>query len=127
VDDTTPYPTLLGIDWEFENQAIINLKTRKMTFELGDYRVITPLEPSEGEKFVEPTCLDLEEIDQLYRKTTHNEDYVNPTADGILSWKRITSCATDSNTGLEKWQQRLHELSTRRCERIDYAVRWVGT
>jgi hypothetical protein len=33
VDDTKPYPTLLGLDWEFDNQDIINLKTRKMTFE----------------------------------------------------------------------------------------------
>jgi hypothetical protein len=32
VDGTTPYPTLFGLDWEFYNQAIINLKTRKMTF-----------------------------------------------------------------------------------------------
>jgi hypothetical protein len=30
---TTPYPTFLGLDWEFDNQTIINLKTRKMTFE----------------------------------------------------------------------------------------------
>jgi hypothetical protein len=69
VDGTTPYPTLLGMDWEFDNQAIINLKTRKMTFESGEYRVIAPLDPSEGERFVEPTCLDLEEINQLYRTT----------------------------------------------------------
>jgi hypothetical protein len=33
VDGTKPYPTLLGLDWEFDNQAIINLKTRKMKFE----------------------------------------------------------------------------------------------
>jgi hypothetical protein len=46
VEDTTPYPTLLGLDWAFENQAIINLKTRKMTFDLGEYRVIAPLDPS---------------------------------------------------------------------------------
>jgi hypothetical protein len=32
-----------------------------------------------------------------------------------------------SDTGLENWQQRLHEVSTRRCTRIDRAVRWVGT
>jgi hypothetical protein len=69
VDGTTPYPTLLGLDWEFDNQAIINLKTRKMTFESGEYRVIAPLDPSEGERFVEATCLDLEEINQLYRTT----------------------------------------------------------
>jgi hypothetical protein len=45
VDGTTPYPTLLGLDWAFDNQAIINLKTRKMTFESGEYRVIAPLDP----------------------------------------------------------------------------------
>jgi hypothetical protein len=28
---------------------------------------------------------------------------------------------------LENWQHRLHEVSTRRCTRIDCAVRWVGT
>ena len=29
VDNTTPYPSLLGLDWVFENQAIINLKLGK--------------------------------------------------------------------------------------------------
>jgi hypothetical protein len=53
VDGTTPYPTLLGLDWKLYNQAIINLNTRKMTFESGEYRVIAPLDPSEGESFVE--------------------------------------------------------------------------
>jgi hypothetical protein len=37
----------------------------------------------------------------------------------------MASCASDSNMGLENWQQRLHEVSTRRCARIDPAVRWV--
>jgi hypothetical protein len=69
VDDTRPYPKLLGLDWSFDNWAIINLKTWKMTFESGEYRVIAPLDPSEGERVVEPTCLDLEEINQLYRIT----------------------------------------------------------
>jgi hypothetical protein len=82
---TTLYPTLLGLDWAFDNHAIINLKTRKMTFESGEYRVIAPLDPSEGERFVDETCLDMEEINQLYRTTTQEEDYVNPTADGVLS------------------------------------------
>jgi hypothetical protein len=27
VDETTPYPALLGLDWAFDNHAIINLKT----------------------------------------------------------------------------------------------------
>jgi hypothetical protein len=33
VDGTTPYPTFLGIYWEFDNQTIINLNTRNMPFE----------------------------------------------------------------------------------------------
>ena len=28
--------------------------------------------------------------------------------------------------GLDNWKQRLHEVSTRRCTRIDHTVRWVG-
>jgi hypothetical protein len=127
VDDTTPYPTFLGLDWVFDNQAIINLNMRKMAFESGKYMVIAPLDPSEGERFVEPTFLDLEEINQLYRMTMHDEDYVNPTEDGILSWWSITSCETNSDIGLEKWKQRLHKVSRRRCARLDHAVRWVGT
>jgi hypothetical protein len=69
VDGTTPYPTFLGLDWVFDNQAIINLKTRNITFESGEYKFISPLDPSEGERFVEPTYLYLEEINQLYRTT----------------------------------------------------------
>ena len=32
IDDNTPYPALLGIDWAFENQVIINLKKKTMSF-----------------------------------------------------------------------------------------------
>jgi hypothetical protein len=55
VDNTTPYPTLLVLDWAFDNQNIINLNTRKMIFESGEYRVIAPLDPLEGGRYVEPT------------------------------------------------------------------------
>jgi hypothetical protein len=55
------------------------------------------------------------------------EYYVTPTVDGVLNWRSITSCMLHSNTGLENWQQILHEVSTRRCARIDHAIRWVGT
>jgi hypothetical protein len=55
-----------------------------MTFESSEYRFIAPLDPSEGERLVEATCLDLEEINQLYRTTMREEDYVNPTTYGVL-------------------------------------------
>jgi hypothetical protein len=48
--------------------------------------------------------MDLEEINQLYRKIACNEDYINPTANGVLSWQSITSCIIDSDTSLENWK-----------------------
>jgi hypothetical protein len=75
-----------------------------MTFESGEYRVIEPLDSSEGERFVEATCLDLEEINQLYRTTVQEEDYAKPIADGVLSRRRITSCDSDSDTGLKNYK-----------------------
>jgi hypothetical protein len=40
-----------------------------MTLELDEYIVIGPLDPSERERFVEATCLDLEEMNHLYKTT----------------------------------------------------------
>jgi hypothetical protein len=53
-DNTQTYPTLLGLDWAFDNQAIINVNTKKMIFEWGEYKVIAPLDPSEGGRYIEP-------------------------------------------------------------------------
>lgn len=129
VDNTSPYPTLLGMDWAFDNQNIINFKTRNMIFESGEYRVISPLDPLEGGRYVK-LAIDnilIEYVNQLYKTTMREEDYINPTIDGMLSSRSISSCASESDIGLEKWQQRLHELSTRRCARMTHTLRWVGT
>jgi hypothetical protein len=48
VDDSCPYPALLGIDWAFNNSTIVDLKKRRMTFEGDGLRVIAPLDPDEG-------------------------------------------------------------------------------
>ena len=48
VDDTNPYPVLLGIDWAMGNQTIINFKRRILSFEDDEMRVVTPLDPLEG-------------------------------------------------------------------------------
>jgi hypothetical protein len=48
VDDSCPYPASLGIDWDFNNSTVVDLKKRRMTFEGDDLRVITPLDPDEG-------------------------------------------------------------------------------
>ena len=48
IDDRKPYPTLLGIDWDFDNPTVINLKKKQMTFKGHNIRIITPLDPSMG-------------------------------------------------------------------------------
>jgi len=45
-----------------------------------------------------------EYVNQLYSTTMKEEDYINPTANRMLSWRSIISCASDSNTGLENWK-----------------------
>lgn len=54
VDDSNPYPALLGIDWATDMKGIINLKRRKMMFEKKSLRVVVPLDPAEGECYTEP-------------------------------------------------------------------------
>ena len=69
--DKDPYLALLGIDQEFENYAIINLKKELMTFSVEGVRVIQPLDLNQGSRFTKPTD-DIEELgmlDQLYRLT----------------------------------------------------------
>ncbi len=68
VDDNNPYPTLLGIDWEFDNTTIINLKKRQMIFEGNNMRVIVPLDPSEGARYIEPVKEEYcaADIDNIY-------------------------------------------------------------
>lgn len=47
VDDSNPYPPLLGIDGATDMNGVINLKKQKMTFEKKSLRVIIPLNPTE--------------------------------------------------------------------------------
>ena len=48
VDDTNPYPALLGIDCVVDNQTIINFKKRILSFEYEKMRVVSPIDPLEG-------------------------------------------------------------------------------
>ena len=53
IDESSSYPVLLGIGWENGNLAVINFKKRVMTFENHDMQIISPLDPSEGRRYVE--------------------------------------------------------------------------
>lgn len=51
IDDSNPFPALLGIDWAFDNLVVINLKKKQMTFEGHNIRMIAPLDPSTGPRY----------------------------------------------------------------------------
>ena len=60
-----PYPTLIEIEWAYENYGIIDLKNKTMTFEVDGIKVMQPLymhqclwytEPVQGN--MEPGVLD---------------------------------------------------------------------
>ena len=71
IDDSNPYPALLGIEWAMENAAIINLKKRQMTFEGRDLRVILPLDPSQGKWYTEPPWDEVQNaLETIYNITT---------------------------------------------------------
>ena len=116
VDDTNPYPALLAMG----NQTIINFKRKILSFEDDEMRVFAPLNPLEGHRYVEPVFNkgQGDHLDNIYNVTALKEDYINPTADGNLSWRCVSSCTLDSGEALENWQNRLHEVYMRRCARI---------
>ena len=100
-----------------------------MTFEDSRIRVIAPLDPSQGPWYIEPRRPNEEaqDMDNLYKMTASLEDYVNLTIDGTLSWRCASSCVSDLDADLEDWQNRLHEVSQRRCETITKEFRWIGS
>ena len=44
-----------------------------------------------------------------------------------MEWQCDSSCITDSNEGLENWQDQLYELHGHRSARITKSIRWVGS
>ena len=68
IDDSTLYPLLLGIDWAFDNQAIINLKKKTMSFKGNGIWVIGPLGLALGPRYIELITTEEEahNIDTIY-------------------------------------------------------------
>ena len=83
------YIALLGIGWEMENLMVINFKKRTMTVENQNTRVIAPLNPLEGQQYVEP--IKDEVMGGWENSYNVSEDYINSTANGELGWQRISS------------------------------------
>jgi hypothetical protein len=71
MDEFDPYPALLGIDWAFDNNAVLNLKKRQMSFETDTLHVVMPLDPYEGDRYNEPMDEDAwsSVIENIYKIT----------------------------------------------------------
>jgi hypothetical protein len=87
VDDRCPYPTLLGIDWDFNYSTVVDLKKRGMTFEGDGLRFIAPLYPDEGHRYTEPIKEEdcAYELENIYKLIARQQDYINAMMDGNLS------------------------------------------
>jgi hypothetical protein len=103
VDDNYPYPALLGIDWAFDNSTMVDLKKISMTFEIDGLRVITPLDLDEGPRYTKPIREEdhAYELENIYKLTTIQQDYINPITDGNLSWRSDSACSSDLEEALE--------------------------
>jgi hypothetical protein len=71
MDESDPYPALLGIDWDFDNNAVLNLKKCQMSFETDTLHMVTPLDPYEGDHYNEPVDEDAQssKIENIYKVT----------------------------------------------------------
>ena len=129
IDDTKPYPTLLGIDYGFDNLVVLNLKKRQMSFESEDLRVVALLDPDEGDRYIEPMREDLKDIDleNFYKVIARWEDYINPTVDRNMSWTSINSFSSNSDDALENLKHILYDVSTSKCGKITKFVCHTGT
>ena len=76
-----------------------------MTFEDVQIWVITPLDPFQGPRYIEPIRAEDEvrNVESLYQMTANQSDYINPTAEGNISWRCDSSCASDLDVGLKNW------------------------
>ena len=101
VGDGDSYPPLLGIGWDNDSMEVINFKKCVMTFENQDVRVISPMDPQEGRRYIEPVK------DEVRRSWDHayniSKDYIHPTLDGEIGWKSASFTSYDFEDTLENW------------------------
>ena len=55
------------------------------------------------------------------------QDWANLTANGRISWERKSSCTSDSDEEVERWKNRLREVTTLNCNMMVRSLRCVTT
>ena len=77
-----------------------------MIFEGNGIRVIGSLDPALGPRYTKLITAEekAHNIGTVYQLIATEGDYVNPTNDGMLSWRCESSCMSDLEVALENWQ-----------------------
>jgi len=127
VDDSNPYPTLLGIDWATDMNGVINLKKRKMIFKKKSLHVVVPLDPAKGECYNEPVHNDGsdDKLDCIYKITAQDQDWLNLTIDRRVSWERVGSYPSDLDEEDKDWHNQLSKVTMLNCNMMTKLVRYV--
>jgi hypothetical protein len=127
MDEFDPYPILLGIGWAFDNNIVLTLKKRYMSFETNTLCVVTSLFPYDDDWYNDPMDKDaqISGIENIYKIMGCREGYIIPTIDGDLRWRSFKSYDIDSEDSMEKWKKKIYKVSTCRCTRITKAVQWI--
>lgn len=81
-----------------------------MVFENEGTRVIVPLDPVEGEWYIE-LVHEEEDVDHIYKLNTRDEDWINPMTDGMICWEKDSEFFYEFDGEMENWQNRLHDVS----------------
>ena len=74
-----------------------------------------PIDLLEGHVYVEPMHSEGQGdyLDHISNIMSSRDDYINPIADGTLSWWSVISCTFDSSEALENWQNQTHKVFMR--------------
>lgn len=107
----------MGIDYAIDMNGFINLKKRTMSFVRKSLQVVVSLDSKEGGCYTEPVR-DYEEsddeLDQIYKIVVRDQDWINLSIDGHISWDWESSCTSNLDKEMKHCQNRLHEVSTLR-------------
>lgn len=71
-----------------------------------------PLDPAEGAQYTE-LVRNYEEdndIKKICTLTAQDEDWINPTIGGRITWEKDISYNSDSDEEFQHWQNQLHEV-----------------
>jgi hypothetical protein len=124
MDESDPYPALFGIDSAFHNNVMLNFKKNQMSFETNTLRVVVPLYPYEGDCYNGLVDEDAWSsiIENIYKATGCREDYINPITNGELRWRSVKYYDMDSKDSMERWKNKIYEVSRHKCVWIMKAV-----